>query len=167
MNSIIVFFTRFNLKKAFLLFISPLLVICRDYETMIFGLISIMIINLRTGIKVYCKENYCKISILKPKTWEHLKSIGLRKTMSKLKDYILVIIAFFFFENYLLKSPLDIFRYNGTELIIVTLGLIEVWSIGENFKKLRGYNIFEYIKNLIIKRDVQTVIKDITDETDE
>lgn len=164
MDAILKFFTQFNYKKGILLLTSPILAMWQDYRVMTAGLLVIMFVDLYTGIKVYCTKNNVKLSIFKIKSWGHIKSGGLRRTLSKLKDYLLVIIAFHFFETYVLKSPLDIFGYKGTELIFVTLAVIELWSIGENFKAKRGYNIFEYMKRLLINRDIDGVARTITGE---
>lgn len=162
MNSIFKFFSGFNLQKALLLLASPFLAMWHNYKIMAVGLLVVMILDLRTGIQVYCKKNNVKIKVLKPKSWGYIQSAGLRRTMSKLKDYLGVIIAAYFFGHFILKEPLDIFGYNLTELMMVVLGAIELWSIGENFKELRGYNIFDYIKKLIINRDAGAVLDDIT-----
>lgn len=162
MTSITKFFGSFNFKKALMLLASPFVALYNDYKVMAIGLLILILIDLITGIKVYVKDNNLKLSLFKPSTWGIINSAGLRQTIAKFKDYVVVIVAVFFFDNYILKSPLIAFGYNLTEILILVLAVVELWSIGENFKSLRGYNIFDYIRKLIFKKDLEGVMGEIS-----
>lgn len=161
MNSVIAFFKGLNLKKIILLLLAPLLLMWNDLSTMFIGLMVLVTIDLQMGIKVHNKLHKQKFILWKRETWGVVKSKGLRQTASKIKDYVLIIVGVWTLNHKILKNPLSLFEYNVEEMVIITLAVVELWSMGENFKKLRGYNILEYVFRLFKNKDINKTIEDI------
>ncbi len=135
-----------------------------NYYTMFFTLFFIAMIDLRFGIRVYCKGKSTKFAVLKPSSWYLIKSSGIRQTFIKLKDYFFIIFSVYLIENYMLKKGVSIFDYDLTHITFILLSGIELWSIGEKFKKLRGYNIFELFQKVVFKKDISAAVEEIKKE---
>lgn len=161
MDTIIKFFKTFTLDKAIVLLLSPLVLLFQNLGDMMVSLFALITIDLIMGIRVYVKTNNERLQLLKPSTWKHIKSAGLKKTTSKAKDYFLIIVATFVINTYIVKVPISFFDYNIEELVVVSLAVIEIWSIGENFRTLRGYNIFEFVYKIIKDKDWKKSLDDI------
>jgi hypothetical protein len=61
----------------------------------------------------------------------------------------------------MLKDVVNVYGFGLDGLTALILGVIELWSMGENFRKLRGYNIFEYLFKLIKTKDIAATVSDI------
>jgi hypothetical protein len=160
-NSLTIFFKTFSLKKMLLFFLNPLMLICSEYYQMFFVLLLIVFIDLRFGIKVYCKDKGKILKIKKPSTWSLLTSSGFRKTFNKIKDYIFLIFAIFLLDKYMLNIGVLFFNYTLTHLSFIVLSGVELWSIGENFKKIRGYNFLELLHKIIVKKSLNDAIENL------
>jgi len=161
MESIINFFKTINYKKALVLILGPLLLMWQSMEKMFVSLIVLITIDMIMGIRVYLKDNKVNLTVLRPSTWKHIQSSGLKRTSSKAKDYFLVIAATYAINAHVLKKPIIIYNYSAQEIVLITLAIIELWSIGENFRKLRGYNIFDYVIGFIKDKDWKKTLDDI------
>lgn len=165
LKKILEFFSSFNYKKLMILIFNPIILMYNNYYYLFLALLIISLVDLRFGIKVYAKQNKKKFKYKSPSTWGIIKSEGIRKTFKKLKDYFYIILAVFCIEQYMFKgTDATILGYTITHICFLILAGIEAWSIGENFKKLRGYNLFEYLLNFLLKRDIKETLKEIQDE---
>jgi hypothetical protein len=164
MNSITKFFNEITIYKALALALSPLLLMWSSMYELIVSLVALITIDMYLGAKVFAKENNQNINLFNPFTWQTFKSGKWRLTVNKAKDYFILLVAAFIVNTYVIaKTPIVIFGYSLQELILISFCIIETWSIGENFKKLRGYNIFEFIFKFVKDKDWKKSIDSLKD----
>jgi hypothetical protein len=125
------------------------------------GLLILITIDLYWGIKKSQIGKTQKISIFKPSTWGEITSEGLRRTLRKIPEYITIIIAIHALETLFLKEPLELLGYGLTAIIFLIIAFVELWSIGENFKAVKGYNILEYFHKVFITRDFNSIKEEL------
>ena len=161
LKSLIIYFKEFSFSKLLFFVINPLVLMYNNYFAMFFTLLLIILVDLRFGIRVYCKENNLQVKLSKPSTWGVITSSGFRQTLNKGKDYFFIVFSVFLLEQYMLKSEVILFNYNLTHISFIVLSAVELWSIGENFRKLRGYNFFELLQKIIIQKDMSATVTKI------
>lgn len=118
-------------------------------------LVVLVLIDMRFGIKKYMKEKETAGEILKSrKPVRNVKSWGIRKTISKLSDYLFIITGVIVFE--ILLKHLDInIQYEKisiSTLAILLLCIVELKSIDENIRELRGVSVITAILDFIFRR---------------
>lgn len=149
------------MDKAIFVSLSSLIVLWTDIKKLLIGLIVLMIIHLRFKIKVYCKENGKKFSLLKIRTWNNIPNKSSMDFIGLFKDYIFVIIGFWIIENRMLKDTFSIIGYSGTDVVMIVLGCIELIGISDCFKKLRGYNIYELVTRILFSKNFKDSVNTI------
>lgn len=163
-KSLTIYFKDFSLHKLLFFIINPLILMYNSYYTMFFTLLLIILVDLRFGIRVYCKENNLRVKLFSPSTWGVVTSSGFRQTLTKGKDYFFIVFSVFLLENHMLKSEIVFFNYNLTHLSFIVLSAVELWSIGENFRKLRGYNFFQLLYKVISKKEIKEAVDELKED---
>lgn len=161
MKTIVKFFSSINLGKAALLVVSPLILFWQSMGGMIIGLGFLIFIDLVMGIRADLKQKDLDFKFLRVNTWKNIESDGLKRTANKAKDYAFLIIGAFVLSQYMLKGCFEILDFGIDEITAALLGAIELWSIGENFRKLRGYNILEYVAKFFKSKDISKAFEDV------
>lgn len=99
---------------------------------------------------------------------EPITSRKLSVVVSKMILYQSALILFFIIEKYILTDFVGLFtslEFIVTKLVAITLISIEVKSIDENFKAIKGYSLWDKFKFMLlrakeIKSDLEEVKKD-------
>ncbi len=147
------FFTaNIDLSKIIGLMISALMAELINTLPLIIALVILMLIDLRFGVKKWIKKEQKAGRKVNRFFILNFNSDGMRKTLSKGTDYFWMIICAVVFEILVLQH-LDIKiqwrNLNIPSLMIAIMCFVEIWSIGENYKELRGYNIVTYIISVL------------------
>ena len=96
---------------------------------------------------------------------QKLTSRRLSRLISKIFIYEATVILFFLIDKYMLGDILAYFftiEYLLTKITGLVLASIEIFSIDENFKAVKGFGIFDAFKKLIakakdVKEDIDTI----------
>ena len=134
----------------------------------VIALVALILIDLAFGISVSIKKEKAKDK--KKSIFRIIKSSGLRNTFNKIKDYLLLILTVFIFEEVLIGQHIQLFglTVSFTFATVFALGFIEVKSINENFTELRGVGMLQFIFKLVKSKEglLDTLEEDLEKETD-
>ncbi len=129
------------------------------------GLLMLILLDTRLGIKKHIKKEKSKGVVLKSeRSIMNLQSVGLRKTFSKIADYLIVILIFVFFEGILEYMGVNV-KYNNftvSNFVVLLLCLTELKSVDENIKELHNISLYQRINDFIFKR--KSISEITTDE---
>ena len=132
-------------------------------QTILIALLSIIFIDLLTGIRRSHYENKIGFTPWKKKFWTIIRSHALRKTLRKTTEYIFGVIAFIILEGLVfqkLKITAMGLEYTLSELAGVLFCLVEVYSIYENMEAVSGRNPLKRILSLLPQK-FKKVFKDV------
>ena len=152
MSSVIIFFKSMTAGKYMLLLLSPLLIIMLSMQTILIALLSIIFIDLLTGIRRAHYEQSVNFRPWEKRFWKVIRSHALRKTLRKTTEYIFGVIAFIVLEGLVFKN-LRInamgYQYSLSELAGTIFCLVEVYSIYENMEAVSGNNLIKRLLSLL------------------
>ena len=132
MKKLLLVFKKMTLGKAAILaIISPILVILMGMQTMMLGLLIVIIIDTLTGIRKAHFLAGIKFRPFAGEFWRVIKSKQMRVSIRKTCEYAIYIIIFIVLEIMLLgKTEIPFIGNNYTipEIVIIALFFIEVYS---------------------------------------
>ena len=152
MNSITLFFKSMTISKYLLLLLSPLLLIILSMQTILLALVSIIFIDLLTGIRkshYLLGVNFCPF---KKRFWIVIKSKELRNSWRKATEYAIGIVTFIILEGLVfngLKIEAMGHNYSIAELAATVACLVEVYSVYENMEAVSGRNPLRRILSIL------------------
>lgn len=152
MESLIAFFNKLSEDKIMTLLFTPIISVLLSMNSLLFGLLFLIFIDLLTGIRKTLYKNGIKFNILKSSFWSSIKSYLLRNTWRKSYEYALGIITVIVLESLIIgETHVEILSKTFTisELSVVVPACIEAYSIFENFKAVSGANIIDRLKEFI------------------
>lgn len=121
-------------------------------QMILIALLSIIFIDLLTGIRRAHYEQGIKFRPWKKKFWKVIRSHALRKTLKKTTEYLFGVIAFIILEGLVFKD-LRItamgYQYSLAELAGTIFCLVEVYSIYENMEAVSGNNPLKRLLSLL------------------
>ncbi len=121
----------------------------------ILGLIILVALDMRFGIKKYVQNEKREGRLLKSeKLHKNIKSGGFRKTLAKSADYVIFIIAFMVLEAIMENMGVNI-KYENfslSTLVVLLLCVTEVKSLDENFEEIYGVKILTSVLDFVFKR---------------
>lgn len=144
-----------NLEKLVVMILTAGLSIFVNVAIPSIALVLLVIFDNITGIKASVIQKKKVNPDANINFWNTINSRGLRRSMSKLKDYFTIILVFFFFEWLVLDYLHINFKYERVTISTVTVVIlcgIELLSIDENFKKINGISIFSKIFDIFFKK---------------
>ncbi len=119
------------------------------------GLLLLILLDMRFGVKKYVKEQKDKGVKLKSESlYRNLQSEGIRKTFSKAADYLIFIIVFIVFEAILEHMEVNLKHHNFTlsNLVVLLLCVTELKSIDENIRELHNVSILTSVLDFVFRR---------------
>ncbi len=119
------------------------------------GLTVLVLLDVRFGIKKFIKNEKEKGVVLKSEhTYRNVHSEGLRRTVSKITDYVIFIIAFVTLETILTDMGVNVSyeNFSLSTLVVLLLCLVEVKSIDENFEELYNISILTSVLDFVFRR---------------
>ncbi len=156
--------TDWDAKKTIGMMIVTLLGLMVNAIFPLIALIILVFVDMRFGIRKHIKKKRDAGEKVHERSIRNLNSGGMRRTFSKMGDYLFLIIGIVVFEVFVLRHlGVNVERGNLTisTFTIFLLCLIEVKSIDENFMEIRGISILKSISNFFFKKDI---LKDINNE---
>ncbi len=134
-----------------------------------FGLLFLILLDMRFGVKKHIKEQKDKgIKLKSESLYRNLQSEGIRKTFSKAADYLIFIIVFIVFEAIIEYMGVHITYNNFTlsNLVVLLLCLTELKSIDENVRTLHNVSILTSVLDFVFRRkNVDEIINNRNDES--
>ncbi len=132
-------------------------------------LVVLVLLDMRFGIKKHIKRRVEKGDIPKSqRSFKNIRSGGVRRTFSKIADYLIVVMAFIAFEGLLEYMEVNVKYHNFTlsNLMVFLLCLNELKSIDENLKELRGIGLLKSAFDFVLRRkSVNEIILDKNEES--
>lgn len=163
MDKITLFFKQMTLPKTLSLILTAIISIFMQLNTMFFGLIILILIDLLTGIGKSMKSKKLHFppiyDIFKITFWKQLEALrkattseGFRKTWDKTKSYLTVIVLLIILEYTVLQGlvvELLNKEYSVVQIGFIVASGIEIWSIDENIEKLWGISLLTKIITIL------------------
>lgn len=141
-----------TLPKKIMMALSPIVCIFADLRPLIYGLLTLIFLDLITGIRKSLKEKGVSGNPLKRTFLRAIKSYSLRQTWKKMYGYLFGVIAIVILEDMVLgTTPVTLINKTFTlsELAVVIPSIIEVWSIYENIEAVSGDNYLKRLKEFL------------------
>ncbi len=119
------------------------------------GLIILVLLDVRFGIKKFIKNKKKEGVVLKSEhTYRNVKSEGLRRTISKITDYVIFIIAFMTLEVIMTSMGVNVSyeNFSLSTFVVLLLCLVEMKSIDEKFEELYKISILTSVLDFVFRR---------------
>ncbi len=156
--------TDWDAKKSIGMMIITLLGLVVNAVFPLIALILLVFADMRFGIRKYVKKKIDNGEKVNNRSYKNVTSYGVRKTLSKLGDYLFIVAVIVVFEVFVLRHlGINVERGNLTvsTFTILVLCLVEIKSIDENFMEVRGISLLKGVSNFFFKKDI---LKDINNE---
>ncbi len=105
------------------------------------GLLVLILLDMRLGIKKHIKVQKSEgVNLKSERSYRNMHSSGIRKTFSKIADYVTVILVFVIFEAVLEHLGINI-KYNNltvSNVVVLLLCLVEVKSVDEIYENCKA-----------------------------
>lgn len=158
-------FQDWELYKVFSLAFSIFLSIFTSVAVPFLALLALILIDTRFGIKKWMFKQRSKGNVnLKRFSFQNIRSWGIRRVLSKIADYVFILAA-----SVILEMLLEYLHLNAkydhlhlSTLVAFLLCAVELKSIDENVKSIRGLSIISAVVNYFVKRNN---IKELYNET--
>ena len=124
----------------------PLLTICAPIAAIIHTMLILIIIDNITGIMKAFKHSGKSFNILKRESWMVIESKKLGNTLIKMLAYVLLIVAAFLIDTYIIQYGEAIFF---TKVISASIAFREIISILENTEYISGRELLSLFINMI------------------
>ncbi len=118
------------------------------------GLFMLIFLDMRLGIKKHIRKKKATEKLKSECCFRNIRSEGLRKTFSKIGDYLTVILVFVVFEGVLEYMGVNV-KYNNftiSNFVVLLLCLTELKSVDENIRELQNIGIYQKIVDFVFKR---------------
>ncbi len=132
------------------------------------ALLLLIFLDMRFGIKKYVKRQKEKGAALKSeRSYRNIRSEGIRRTFSKIADYLTFIIVFIVFESVLewMGVNMKYGNFDLSNLVVLLLCVTELKSIDENIKELQGISMLQSVIDFVFRR--KTVAEIVITREDE
>ena len=120
------------------------------------GLLTLIMLDLLTGIAKSMYVNKRTINPLKRDFWTSIKSYMLRKTWKKAYEYGIGILVVVVFESLVFGGSASIEfmskSFSLAELSVLIPALVEVWSIFENMEVITETNFLKRMLQFLPKK---------------
>ncbi len=127
------------------------------------GLFLLILLDMRFGVKKYVKKQKDDGMKLKSeRSYQNIQSGGVRKTFSKIADYITIILVFVVFEAVLEYMGVNLKYQNFTlsNFIVLLLCINELKSLDENIRYLQGISLLTSVLDFVFRRkSVSEIVK--------
>lgn len=149
-------FQDWELYKVFSLAFSIFLSIFTSVAVPFLALLALILIDTRFGIKKWmCKQKKKGNVTLKKYSFQNIRSWGVRRVLSKIADYVFILAA-----SVILELLLEYLHLNAkydhlhlSTLVAFLLCAVELKSIDENVKSIRGISVISAVLNYFVKKN--------------
>lgn len=124
-----------------------LLAIFAPLNPILYSVLFLIFADNITGIISYYYKHNVEFHFWKRSSWKHIKSHKLGHTLNKTLAYMLLIIASFVVDTFVIKNEGEIF----TKIIAGAVVFRELLSILENTEEISGINLIKIIKAFLNK----------------
>ena len=127
-----------------------------DITAIILTLWFLVTIDVYFAIKKGNKDAGKRTHILSYDFWASIKSIKLQHTIDKGASYLIVLVCVWVLDRFILD--IDVFEFIGYDVSVleITGGVLafkELWSVGEKFSFLYGFNPVEKVFNIFKNKE--------------
>ncbi|MDT9499132.1 phage holin family protein [Capnocytophaga canimorsus] len=158
-------FQDWELYKVFSLAFSIFLSIFTSVSVPFLALLALILIDTRFGIKKWMfKQRNKGNANLRRFSFQNIRSWGIRRVLSKIADYVFILAA-----SVILEMLLEYLHLNAkydhlhlSTLVAFLLCAVELKSIDENVKTIRGISIISAVLNHFLKKNN---VKELYEET--
>ncbi len=119
------------------------------------GLLLLVLLDMRFGVKKYVKSQKDNgVELKSERSYRNIQSGGVRKTFSKIGDYLTVILVFVIFEAILEYMGVNLKYQNFTlsNFVVLLLCINELKSLDENIRKLQGISLLRSVLDFVFRR---------------